>query len=116
MSAVSPITLSICTFTLLTLYFKSISLCFKENHSFYLQRTHPTPTFLYTCHQFCSLIFLFLLDTQGNIPSVLLALSSACSEREADWKELNNEAQKLSREGLSGTASSHCQVLVTSIF
>lgn len=88
----------------------------KKNNYFYLQRTNSTPTFLYTCHRFCSLIFIFLIDNQGHIQSVVLALSSACSEREADSDKLNNEGQKHSREGPSGTASSHCQVLVTSIF
>lgn len=45
----------------------------------------------------------------------VLAISAACSEKEADSNKLNNEIQKHSREGRSGTALSHLQVLVTSI-
>jgi len=45
----------------------------------------------------------------------VLAISTACSERDADSNECNNETQKHSREGLSGAARSH-QVLMTSIF
>lgn len=44
------------------------------------------------------------------------ALSSACSEREADSNKWNHEAQQHSREELSGTAPSPCQGLVTRIF
>lgn len=78
----------------------------RKTNYFYLQRTHPTPTFLYTCHQFSSLTFLFLLDNQGNIPSVLPALSSACSKREADsnkwWRP------KAQQGRISGTAPVKC--------
>lgn len=66
---VIPITLPITTSSLLTADYKVFF-----NHVFQrkpiLQRTHPSPTILYTCHRFCSLIFLFLLDNQGNIQSV----------------------------------------------
>lgn len=47
-----------------------LTMCFKENNYFYFQGTHPITTYFYTCNQFCSLIFIFMLDNQGNIHSI----------------------------------------------
>lgn len=66
------ITLYIITFNLLTADYKVFfnHVLQRKLNYFYLQGTHPITTYFYTCNQFCSLIFIFVLDNQGNIHSI----------------------------------------------